>query len=529
VTAKQEGFGRILVSLLFITLSTLPAQASAKLPGGVSSRLKSIQSELDKAEKALKVGAGTAVDRARRAEQYLKRASRYKSEIEKQYAGKYSEDQPDVAAAFGRLAALEKSVKAARQEAVAAEEVERKAKEAEEAAAAKAAREREAASEAKKQEAATAAQADQELCDSWNRRLKVYTEGEKAIYSCSAADDATMPKCKGLYDEAVALMKEFNQSAEASDPCGAVRSTLSDINRYMDNFKVAYDQYAQKEAEAKANKGEIVFSTSPIDPDKPSGLSRQFKAGDRIYGLIRTTKPWSAIYGKKDSANVMVNVTLDGKKIHAQFVNLKKPELVQRQYLRFDVAPDPGKMTAYDNPDIEYGKSTAVTRQGPNELTYHLGELGPGTHTMTFEVQYFGTVWAAGEFTVEGENFAAYAKLHSEIAGAVSQAVTLPAAKMVDKNMAAEMKALLENAGWKNIHRINIVDKDWWVDRTSGGDSPVKSRHIAAAALARGDDGAYYYKVCTFQQDKLITGAFGKLYLSHQGDKVPVPTENIDK
>ena len=88
---------------------------------------------------------------------------------------------------------------------------------------------------------------------------------------------------------------------------------------------------------------------------------------------------------------------------------------------------------------------------------------------------------------------------------------------------------LLRNAGWSNIHRINIVDKDWWTDRTSGGNSPVKSRHIAAAALAKGSDGGYFYKVCTFHQDKLISGAFGKLYLSHQGDKVPVPAKNIDK
>jgi hypothetical protein len=52
---------------------------------------------------------------------------------------------------------------------------------------------------------------------------------------------------------------------------------------------------------------------------------------------------------------------------------------------------------------------------------------------------------------------------------------------------------------------------------------------MAAAALAKGSDGEYYYKVCTFHQDKLITGGFGKLYLSHQGDTVPIARKNIDK
>lgn len=147
---------------------------------------------------------------------------------------------------------------------------------------------------------------------------------------------------------------------------------------------------------------------------------------------------------------------------------------------------------------------------------------------MQLQIQYFGTIWAKGEFTIEGADFKPYADLHAKIAGAVSQAVTLPEAKMVNKSLADEMKALLGNAGWSNIHRINIVDKDWWINRTSGGNSPVKSRHIAAAALAK-DGGGYYYKVCTFQQDRLISGGFGKLYLSHQGAKVPVPARNINK
>ena len=69
---------------------------------------------------------------------------------------------------------------------------------------------------------------------------------------------------------------------------------------------------------------------------------------------------------------------------------------------------------------------------------------------------------------------------------------------MVNKKLAAEMEDLLKNAGWTKVYRLNIVDKDWWIDRVSGGNSPVKSRHIAAAVITRGDDGNYFYKVCTF-------------------------------
>ena len=113
-----------------------------KLPGGVTSRLKNMNSEMDKAEKSLAKGSGSASDRATRAEQYLKRAHGYKDEIEKKYAGQYSEDHPDVATAYDRLDDLAATVKSTGQEAAAAEEAARQAeqtRQAKEAAAAKAA------------------------------------------------------------------------------------------------------------------------------------------------------------------------------------------------------------------------------------------------------------------------------------------------------------------------------------------------------------------------------------------------------
>ncbi len=385
-----------------------------------------------------------------------------------------------------------------------------------------------AASAAAAADEAAQAQAAEADCEGWNERVRVYTEGDKALYRCVNADAADMPSCKGFYDEAAALKDELGGTPWAAEPCGALQSSLGELDRYMGNFKSAYDSFTEAQAAASAKMGQIVFSREPIDPENPSNLTNQFDAGDHVYGLIRTTKPWSEIYGGKSSADVMVNVKLDGQNIHAQFVKLKTPELMARQYLVFEIAPDPARMTAYDDPNREYGSSTATLRQGPNELTHHLAQLGPGQHTMELDITYFGEVWSAGSFTISGNDFQSYASLHQQIAEGVSAAVTLPAAGMTNQTMADEMRTLLENAGWEDIHRINIVDKDWWTDRVSGGDSAVQSRHIAAAALARDADG-YYYKVCTFHQDKLLTGGFGELYLSHQGDRVPIPESNIDK
>jgi hypothetical protein len=72
------------------------------------------------------------------------------------------------------------------------------------------------------------------------------------------------------------------------------------------------------------------------------------------------------------------------------------------------------------------------------------------------------------------------------------------------------------------------VDKDWWIDRVAGGNSAEKSRHIAAAALSK-DGNGYFYKKVTFHKDRLITGGYGPLYISHTGDRIEILEENIDK
>jgi len=495
------------------------ASASAALPRAIQGDLTNARAKLDEAEArwAEDSSGGSTVSgstdpravKLEAVEQPLQSAGYYYGSILKKCQSKSSPcepDHPDIAAVNARIEAMQANVDGLKLEL-------------ENAAAASAATAAEEAAQAQ------AAEAD---CQAWNDKMKVYTEGDKALYRCVSADDADMPGCKATYDEAVTLVAEFGETPWAEQPCDGLQMTRSELTRFMDNFQERYDRYTTEQAAAQANMGEIVFSTQPIDPDNPSNLSTQFTAGDHIYGLIRTTKPWAEIYGKQSSADVMVNVTLDGEKIHAQFVKLKTPELTAQQFLVFEVAPDPARMTAYSDPGREYGSSTATLRQGPNELTHHLAQLDPGQHSMSFDVTYFGTVWSAGSFTISGDDFRKYAALHEQIAEGVAGSVTLPAAAMTNQSLAAEMQSLLENAGWEDIHRINIVDKDWWTDRVAGGDSAVQSRHIAAAALARDDEG-YYYKVCTFHQDKLITGGFGELYLSHQGDRVPVPEANIDK
>ena len=311
--------------------------------------------------------------------------------------------------------------------------------------------------------------------------------------------------------------------------CSQADSVATTLDNKMAQFSEFFQSTMAKQTQARVDKGQFVFSSTPISSGKTANARSEFKAGDHIYGIIEVVKPWSEIYGKKNNFNVTIEVKIDGKKIHSQFIKLKTEDYAARTSLIFNVAPELKNLVAYSDTNIDYGKSTPVIRQGPNELTYNLSKLSPGQHNVTFLIQYYGKTWAEGSFTISGKKFNKYAKLHKQIAEGVVSARTLPEAKQVNKKLTKEMIGLLEDSGWANVYRLNIVDKDWWVERVSGGNSPVKAKYMAAAALTKGDNGSYYYKHCTFHRDKLISGGFGPLYLSHQGEAVPIVKNNIDK
>ncbi len=266
--------------------------------------------------------------------------------------------------------------------------------------------------------------------------------------------------------------------------------------------------------------GQVVFSTKPIDPASPAGLTTSFKAGERIYALMQWEKPLSEVYSGKDQ--VMLRLEIDGQAVHYQYLTFKNRDLMKAKALRVDVAPDPALMTAYKDPGLAWGSGHKNLKVGPEAYTFFLGQLSPGRHTVVLRDFSFGRSKSTGSFTVEGGDYAAYAKLHEQMKGAVAASATFPEAKMKNASLEAEMKKLLANAGWKGVKRFAIVDKDWWIDRVSGGDSPVESRHMAAAAEAC-DGAGCYYKVCTFHQRSLIGGGFGKLELTDQGERKALP------
>ena len=486
------------------------AKPAAKLPGGVSDRLKKIDKELDRAEQALAKGGGGPLDRSKRAESYLRRADGYKKEIEKAYSGKYDPKHPQVAACYDRLEKTRQNIAQASSEAAKAV-----------AEANKAMPEKQLASAPAPAPAQTG-QDYNSVCEKWAERLKQFTQGDKPLHAYPTEDKAQLLQWKEYYDQAEQTRDEMDSSGFDKTQCPQVAAAEKQLSNYMTRFEEIYAEYEAKQSEQKEQG--ILFSKSPIDPQNPSNLSENFRAGDYIYALVLHSKPWSSLF--RNGGDLRINVAIDGSKPHAQFILLRKPEDLARKYALLEIAPDPASMLSYTGKLPDFGKTNANLMQGPMELCQYLGQLGPGRHTVHLEVASYD-VRIPGSFTIEGDSYGFYADLGQKMASAASKTVVLPAAKMTNKALEDKMRKLLANAGWDNVYRLNIKDPDWWIERMSGGNSPVKARYLNVAAMCQDSEG-YCYRICVFHQDRTLSG-WSDLYLSRQGDKVRVTAENKDK
>ncbi|MBN2129256.1 MAG: hypothetical protein JW741_07150 [Sedimentisphaerales bacterium] len=277
-----------------------------------------------------------------------------------------------------------------------------------------------------------------------------------------------------------------------------------------------------------AAEGSFVFSNQPIDPASPQNLSTRFAAGDHVYGLIQLPRTWRDL-GAAEGQNKLVMAvytTIDSKRL-AAYMELRSAEHLDAKHLLFDVAPALDRMTAYRDEGVFYGDAPGGIKKGACQITEYLAEQTPGKHVVTFWVLLKGKKMALGQFQIEGQDYSMYKTLHEEIKKELSAGRPFPAAKMTNKEMEAKMVKLLTNAGWSDVLKLHIVDKDWWIDRVAGGNSPIESRHVAAAAAYKDAGDKYYYKICTFHEQRLITGGFGPLELTHQSPPVPISAKSL--
>lgn len=332
-------------------------------------------------------------------------------------------------------------------------------------------------------------------------------------------------KVKAFQAEMAGAMKKDEEARDTAQKNEAAEQAAREEKNAAEAAKREEDaQKAQAAAtETPVGGGKIVFSESPIDPASPANLTNEFQAGDNIYGLILIDKTWRELYqaGEKTELGIMVGLAVNGYEDY-QYITLKKPQYIEAKSLVLEIAPSPDKMTSYKDPDMLFGEGKGNRKIGPIAFTYDLAQLPAGKHTVKFYVRNYGEHPAVGEFTIEGADFKFYADLHEKVKGASDAVATLPAAGMINKELEGQMRALLENAGWTNILRVVIIDKDWWVEGNT-------RRYLNVAAAAKDSNGQCYWCNTQFSQPKLIDGSWGKLELTSTGIKRTITEENVNK
>ena len=276
------------------------------------------------------------------------------------------------------------------------------------------------------------------LEDEMVERLRVFTQGPKALHSYATDDVSLMSKWKASYDEAKAELAKMNIVPGKYPRVDGEKRTL---DRYLKTFEGVWKTFQKKHKPA----GTVLFATSAMDPANPQGTTERFRAGDHIYALIQAPDTFKNIVGNDW---IKIDITIDGKKIHTQFVRLHNPADAAGKAFIFEIAPDPAKMTAYANPDIEYGTTKANLRQGPQEMTMHLSNLAKGQHKIALTLAHYGKVYAKGSFSIEGNDFSFYKKINEQAGASMIDSATFPRAKMTNPDLQKEMRALLEKAGW---------------------------------------------------------------------------------
>jgi hypothetical protein len=282
--------------------------------------------------------------------------------------------------------------------------------------------------------------------------------------------------------------------------------------------------------------GKIIFSSSPIDLKNPAAQTAAFKAGGPIYGAVVLDAPVkslcggrTSIYATKEALELKYYV--DNQYADSGFLTAKGPFFAEAKVFPLDVAPEPARMTAYKDPNLEYRKF-GQNRDGAMSFSEALGGLSAGAHTFKIEVLACSQPIAEGSFRIGGASFSHYAQLVPALRSEETKGVGMSAPKRNDAAMSAAMLKAMQassSEAWKDqIIRIVILDQDWFIERhpISGA---ILFRYIRAEVAVKGRDGkCSFYHLCTFKQD-YVGGRFAATRYDGHGDRQSLPCENVGK
>ncbi|HPJ78701.1 MAG TPA: hypothetical protein P5086_00360 [Prolixibacteraceae bacterium] len=287
--------------------------------------------------------------------------------------------------------------------------------------------------------------------------------------------------------------------------------------------------------------GNVVFSSSLIDPASPAGLTTTFHAGDYLYAVAYLPQTLKEIYVNA-SPNEKLLVEIFIYEIKPPLYDYQQPreeqltfanmyisgDLKQKNHVVMEMVPDPAVTQVYNTPGLTWNKF-GKKYEGPVGFAEALAKLGPGEHTLKVVVQCYYSPAASGILKISGDDFAGYNRVAEQLneagaAAGMAHAV-FPAAVVSDAPREARMVSALKNSNdWKSgfIDGTEVlktaITYDWEIRRHEISGAILHRYCIAAMALKTKNGGCAYYKV-TFQED-YAGGKFLPLRYDGVGDKV---------
>jgi hypothetical protein len=295
----------------------------------------------------------------------------------------------------------------------------------------------------------------------------------------------------------------------------------------------------------------IVFSSSPVNPDHPADLKSEFSSGDKIYAMAILPKTVQELFpNARPNDKLQVEIFIytvkpplysyqkEPREEQLVFVNMYiSGDLKKNKYLLIDLVPDPETTRSYGHPDItfrEFGKKW----DGPANFAEALAGLEPGDNQLKVVVNCYYEPVAKGMFTLTGDNFEYYAgmaeQLNQSAASAGARSARLPAAEKSDPALEKQMLAALKGSNdWASGRfdatetiKIHIYDKDWYIRRHELTGA-ILHRYIRAAVAVKTKSGQCAYYIVTYQED-YIGGAFQPLKYDGATDKVILECGNLN-
>ncbi len=299
------------------------------------------------------------------------------------------------------------------------------------------------------------------------------------------------------------------------------------------------------------NAGEIIFSSSAINPNQPTGSKTDFQAGDRIYALAYLPKLLKEMY-----SNTLPNAKLEVEvfiyEIKPPLYDYQQPyeeqltfasmwvtgSVLNNKYLVIDLVPDVEKTTAYGSSEITY-KEFGKKFDGPVNFAETLSKLSSGEHNLKVLVKCNYNDVASSMLKISGTDFSEYSNMANKLnlfaQNAGANNAVFPEALKKDATAESQMIAALKSSndwksGWLNatdILKISIVDADWYV-RKHEISGAILHRYIRAAFAVKTKEGTCAYFQATFQED-YVGGKFQPLHYDGAGDRNPINCENVSK